>query len=191
MSKQNMALLSQSEIDTLISFLSNEKDKSGVGSEVLSQDSIDKLISIIKTGNATSEQFKIHLPVSTSENEKVVAFFKNADKTYSDTAAYELLFEKKRGKISVNGKNTQSGALVPIRPCDVADGAPASEDNWGACIMPALFDLIASHFHIKYTKDTMDAVCAVFAKVMFGKEDASIPAVYLPAKETAGNNVVG
>ena len=29
MSKQNMALLSQSEIDTLISFLSNEKDGSG------------------------------------------------------------------------------------------------------------------------------------------------------------------
>ena len=191
MSKQNMALLSQNEIDTLISFLSGEKDKSGVGSEVLSQDSIDKLISLIKTGNAVSDQFKVHLPVSTSENEKIIAFFKNADKSYSDSAAYELLFEKKRGKISVSGKNTQSGALVPIRPCDVADGAPTSEDNWGACIMPAMFDLIATYFHIKYTKDTMDAVCSVFAKVMFGKEDAVIPAVYLPAKDSAGNNIVG
>ena len=191
MSKQNMALLSQSEIDTLISFLSSEKDKSGVGSEVLSQDSIDKLISLIKTGNAASEQFAVNLPVSTSEDAKIIDFFKKADKTYSDKATYELLFEKKRGKISVNGKNTQSGALVPIRPCDVADGAPASEDNWGACIMPSMFDLIATYFHIKYTKDTMDVVCSTFAKVMFGKEDATIPAVYLPAKNVAGANVVG
>ena len=188
MSKQNMALLSQSEIDTLISFLSNEKDKSGVGSEVLSQESIDKLISIIKTGNQ-EHKFQMHLPVSMSDDEKVIAFFSSSDKTYSESAAYELLFGVEKGSGCLNGKNKESGALVAIRPCDVTEGSK-DEADWGKCIMPSLFDLVAGFLHLKYTQDTMDAVCENFAKVMYGKKDAKIPKVYLPSEGTAFNTLI-
>jgi len=190
MSKQNMALLSQSEIDTLISFLSTEKDKNGVGSEVLSQDSIDKLINIIKSGSVAEHKFQMHLPIAMTDDEKIIAFFSSADDTYSKTAAYELLFEKKGSQVNICGKNKESGALVPIRPCDIVEASSADEDSWGKCIMPAVFDQVAGFLHLKYTQDTMDEVCAVFAKVMYGKADAKIPKVYLPTEGSAFRNLI-
>ena len=42
---QNMALLSQTEIDTLLNFL----QKSKVGEEVMDQSSIDRLINLLQT----------------------------------------------------------------------------------------------------------------------------------------------
>ena len=190
MSEQNMALLSQNEIDTLISFLTNEKGKGSVGSEVLSQNSIDKLINLIKSNSDAPHRLQFHLPISMSDDEKIISFFSRSDNTYTDTAVYELLFEVKDGKACLCGKNVESGAIVPIRPCDVSDEIEEDDTDWGACVMPNVFNLVAGYLHLQYSQDTMDAVVRQFAKVTYGDEDAKVSRIYMPNESSAFLNLM-
>ena len=55
---QNMALLSQTEIDTLLNFL----QKSKVGEEVMDQSSIDRLINLLQTDQKREFKYSTNVP---------------------------------------------------------------------------------------------------------------------------------
>ncbi|MDE7298209.1 MAG: hypothetical protein K2N94_05195, partial [Lachnospiraceae bacterium] len=61
----NMALLSQEEIDTLLDFLTQQKSR--VGNEVMDQESIDRLISLLHTDEVRSVKFDTIVPEARKE----------------------------------------------------------------------------------------------------------------------------
>ncbi len=175
MSERNMALLSQSEIDTLIAFLSGEKDNTAMSSEVLSQDSIDKLINLIRNTGDADEGLKLVLPVSVAEGEEINSFFRTSDDTYTDGCSYALCYEKRDGEVYISGRNSVSGKLVPIRPCDVTgDG-----EKWGRCVLPVLLKTVAQNFRLEIGQEALNAAAADYAEVVFGDANAVLPALYL------------
>jgi len=180
MSEQSMTLLSQSEIDTLISFLTSGNQDNKVESEVLSQDSIDKLISLIKTNGNDKPRFAFDLSSFDFNASKRAALFSKEDDTYADDIEYNLIFEVQDGMAKVFGKNSKTGKLVAIRPGDITRTEDSNDEEWGSCIVPSLFVAIAASLGVTYTNEVLEEVCKNFAKVMFGNENAKLPAIYLP-----------
>lgn len=192
MSEPNMALLSQAEIDTLIDFLSKEKKKVSVNSEVLNQESIDKLISLIRTNQNANHKFLMRLPIALAGDEQLIDFYSSADESFGASTSYELIFRvNDEDYVELYGRNMESGVLVPIAPEHVLD--PKSQEaagNWGRCLMPVAFDQIATYLHLQYARETLDQVCARFAVVMYGNEKADLPEVYLPSEMSVFNHLM-
>ena len=56
----NMVLLSQGEIDSLLDFLKQQKSK--FGNEVMDQESVDRLISLLRTDSSRNVKFDTVVP---------------------------------------------------------------------------------------------------------------------------------
>lgn len=186
MNKNTFTLLTQQEIDTLVKFLVDKKNI--FSNEVLNQDSIDKLISLIR---GTSEN-KLRLDRSkiealSGENLLISTGFCTAGQLCelkvninSDTNFVEL--------VACNRENGKS-VLVTPEHFMMHDLEP-SESSWGLCITPIFFDEVATIFGFKYTKETYDFVCDLYSERHFGKKGLEIPKLFLPDAYQMVDNII-
>ena len=166
-------LLSQEEIDALVEFLKN-KDK--IGSEILDQASIDRLVEVLTEAKSDEKT-----PFSGR-------FFGSTVLSVEKDVAVQreqcmLLYEKDtEGYVHVVYENSVTGMRYEITPeCLERSGLVESTgERWGFAIMPVLFDLAAMKLQVKYSAETFSKVCADYATLLFGTAGAVLPNAYLP-----------
>lgn len=168
----NLSLLSQYEVDTLVSFLMEKKDT--VNSSVLSQQSVDKLIELLRYDKNRRKQEVISaLPDLEGSLAEVIAVRENAEQIC------EICCEvgETDGFLNMIVHNKENGQEMPITP------ALINEDDtvWGRCISPATFCKLATALDVKYTAETYEMICKQFAKCVFGDAEHKIPFLYLPS----------
>ena len=179
----NRTLLSQDEIDALVSFL---KRKEKVGNDVLDQTSIDRLVEILNEAKSTGD-------VAGSNSR----FYGNAVLSVEKDIAVQreqctLLYEKdEKNYVHVVCENIVTGARYEITPeclnrsCLVEN----TGETWGYAIMPVLFDLAAMQLQVKYTAEVFSKVCSDYAGLLFGKPNMELPNVYLPTASRMLDNM--
>ena len=175
----NNTLLTQKEIDTLISFLTNH-DQKVIQDAVLSQDSIDKIVSLLqKNGDANLNLFN-----SNASPELTIL-------PAEDLTGHTLDFviDDSNDYITLFAYNDDSKLIVT--PMALSSLKIIEDDSvWGYCIEPVIFDKIATIFKLKYTKETYDAICELFSIKRYGKSNMDIPAIYLPTADSIANNMI-
>lgn len=171
MSENNMALLSQNEIDALIDFLNHQKGSYQIKGDILSQDSINKLIEIIR---ATPKIGK-NIPINEA------ALKHDFSSLYSDSKSknYELTFKKEDNDLKLFAYHLETADTIPITPATL-DINSTCRQGWGSCISPITFDFIAKKLDIRYSEETFCKVIQNFALVMYGNEEEEVPVFYLP-----------
>lgn len=170
----NFSLLSQKEVDVLVSFLTN---KNFYESDVLSQDSVDKLIYLLN-GEWGSSHIELYDP-----------FFKPLKDVMmekglrtSETEICELTCSVgDDGKLKLRAVNTQSGKEMDVTPQIFDSEETVSE--WGRIMSPVTFNRLARVLDLKYSVDTYSKICKNFAEQNFGDKDAQLPALYYPTNE--------
>lgn len=183
MSEKNMVLLSQEEIDTLIQFLTVKKDS--VDSGVLNQESIDKLILLIKNADLADLKLKTLLSITANREEKAIDLEKlhAVDELVKKR---ELIFKLNdtTGYVELYAADSKSDQEIAITPNNLND-LSISEDSsrWGYAIAPATFQHVARIFKLKYTMETYTAICERFALKIYGDMNSEIPAIFLPDRE--------
>jgi len=172
----NNTLLSQKEIDALISFLTQHNK---VQDTVLSQESIDKLVSLLQgNGEIDANIFEL------SDYDT----FKSASVNLSD---YSLVcnIDEETQYIKITAKNA-NGNSVKITPAGLEYSKFAKDTSeWGYCIEPAVFDRLASVYKMKYSAEDYETICRIFALKRYGNENAVIPRLYLPTPEALAKNI--
>ena len=180
---ENRTLLSQDEIDALVSFLQNQQsDNSEAVSigDVLDQSSIDKLVDIIRFNNNHG-------------------IFLNADTTAAALSAGNVDIIGPDGnaiskencelicKLADNGmaelycSDKNSSALYRIAPESLSQRKHVSEGKaWGRAVSPRHFNKVANLFRLDYSQDTYKAVCDRFAEVMYGGSGSDVAKMYFP-----------
>ena len=169
----NRTLLSQEEIDALVSFL---KRKEKIGNDVLDQASIDRLVEILteaKPNEGKGNGGRI-FGNSVLSVEKDIAVQKEQ---------CTLLYEKDaKSFVHLVCENVVTGARYEITPECLSRSCFVDNpgETWGYAIMPVLFDLVAMQLQVKYTADVFSKVCSDYAGLLFGKPNVELPNVYLP-----------
>lgn len=162
MMETNFSLLSQEEIDTLIEFLSEKSNF--VESEVLSQDSIDKLVALFRNCNKASigsykgeQEMRALAQVLDSKSEWILIFEEEEQTGYMEI--YATNGERKE-KITPKGFSNN---------CFSTD-----QSSWGYSISPWVFLEIAKTYNVKFTKDTYHQVCERYALKNYGDANYDI-----------------
>lgn len=176
----NKALLSQSEIDALVSFL---KTKEKIGGEVLNQSSIDRLVEILTDAKA--------------EDGASGRFYGNAVLSVEKDIAVQreqctLLYEKDDKNFAhIVCENSVTGTRYEITPESLTQSCLVETmgESWGFAIMPVLFDLAAMQLQVRYTAEVFAKVCGDYAKLLFGDENVELPNVYLPTAARILDNI--
>lgn len=170
---KSFSLLSQQEIDTLVKFLTEKKK--GVDSDVMSQNSIDKLLRLIQT-----DKNRLVLNSSITVDSLTTTFLEEIDFRDSTDEVCELRCsvnpETNFIELSIFNTATEKTLVLIPKMFDEEDA-----ENWGYSIPPFFFNLLAQSLTLKYTQETLDFVCGVFAKVNYGAEDRKISEMYLPS----------
>ncbi len=181
----NKALLTQEEIDALVSFL-KRKDK--IGNEVLDQTSIDRLVEILREAKANGE--------TATGNSR---FFGNAVLSVEKDIAVQreqctLLYEKdEKNFVHIVCENVVTGMRYEITPecLNKSCLVESTGETWGYAIMPVLFDLAAMQLQVKYSAEVFSKVCTDYAGLLYGKSNVELPNVYLPTASRVLNNMGG
>ena len=179
----NKALLSQEEIDALVSFL-KKKDK--IGNNVLDQVSIDRLVEILNEAKSNGEA-----------SGRGSRFYGNAVLSVEQDIAVQreqcvLLYEKDERKyVHIVCENTITGMRYEITPECLSQSCfvESMGESWGFAIMPALFDLAALQLQVKYTAEVFSEVCRDYAELLYGDAEAELPNVYLPTAARVLDNI--
>lgn len=175
MVEKNFTLLTQEEIDTLVGFLQEKKDS--LGDEVLTQESIDKIIRMVKTRQ--TRHFAQNNKFWGVESEQYlisIGFRKSLEELC------ELKLRKKENDyVELYILNRVSQKEMILLPEDFSDptAKKMGSEGWGYSIIPAFFDQIAEVFALRYSKETYEEVCRIFAERNFGKRDLEIPAAFV------------
>ncbi len=173
---ESKALLSQDEIDALVSFLKESKDIPD--GAVLDQKSIDKLIGLIQLNGAYTLP---HTPEGTSMPELVIIDENTKQKL--DLANCELCVDfADNGYINVYIKSDGSDTRYFIGPDTIKNFEynPNATAAWGYALAPSLFMQAAHLFKVQYSNATLETVKKQYAKIMYGNENAEIPSYFLP-----------
>ena len=183
----NNALLSQKEIDTLVKFLIDQKQ--GIQSTVLTQQSIDKLVQLLS--NQGLDLLKLNIvdvsKYSNNETEEVLSNLINYDKTLS----YELSYEVIDNKVNLTATNTETNTILHITPNSLELMSIINDKScWGCCIDPNLFDNIATVFHFKYKRETLDSVINLFTEKMYSSTAIELPNIYHPSPFSVAQNLI-
>lgn len=187
MKKPSFSLLTQKEIDTLISFLTDKK--SGINSDVMNQDSIDKLIQLIKGNDLT----KIRLDALDSLEIHPGDLLKELGIRENDDEPCELIFRinDDTKHIELYALNTVTSKEYPILPSTLDRMEYLhGKTTWGFCMAPIFFCNIARIFGLKFSKHTYDAVCELFLDKVYGTNTVKIPSLYCPSSDTLLDNLV-
>ncbi len=178
----SLSLLSQEEIDTLVSFLLEKKNS--VDSSVLNQVSIDKLIELIHYDNMRRKQevFTTYTELEGDLRDVVTVRGQKGD-------VCRMSCEKAAdtGYITIQVINDTSGESMVLTPSSINEG---DGEEWGKCIVPALFCKLAVALDVKYTVDTYESICQSFAEEFFGDGEHKIPFFYLPGNELMLKNLL-
>lgn len=178
----NKALLSQDEIDALVSFL---KTKDKIGNEVLDQTSIDRLVEILNEAKANEAAANSG------------RFFGNSVLSVEKDIAVQreqcvLLYEKDtKNYVHIICENVVTGMRYEITPESLNQSClvESSGESWGFAVMPVLFDLAAMQLQVKYSADVFSKVCADYAELLFGNPKVELPNVYLPTAARVLNSI--
>ena len=177
---ENMALLSQSEIDILVNFLTDRKNQ--VSSEVMEQRDIDRLISLLKSGNGSPVRLDTGIPETSDTNAVPILLVED---TIEAQQKCELKAElSKDNYMVIQCVNSESGKRFLITPScmtgmNYKDG---DRSQWGRAIPPIMFDKIATLLKVKYSKATFDFICNQYKKIIYGENSQEeIPGLFMPS----------
>ena len=173
----NLSLLSQSEIDTLVSFLLDKKNS--VDSSVLSQSSIDKLIDLIRY-DSTRRRMEAASTMSFVKEDLLDAL--NIRDDSEQLCELRCDYDSNGDYITLVVYNTVTAQETEVTPAIIIGGD--DDETWGRCISPSLFAQMARALGAKYTQKTFDFVSAQFCECMYGDVAHKIPFLYLPDSGT-------
>ena len=177
---ENMALLSQEEIDTLIEFILENSGKGEVG-EVLDQKSIDKLIMLLKAGPKNKLRFDAETPYVVGK--AFLVLDGNADAAEQrKNCTLECRINPNNGYAQVVCINKALNKEYILTPTCLESLQYVKDDaEWGYAVPPLTFDKIASLLDVKYTKAAFDYVCELYAKKMYGDGKHEVSSIYMPS----------
>lgn len=166
----SFSLLNQQEIDSLIRFLTDKKNT--VGSDIMSQNSIDKLITLIQTD-------RDHITLSTlltygNIDNAVLKDFRTEDQEPCQLQ-FGLNSDTRFAELTI--LNPVNGKTMSLTPCQLDQN---DTEEWGLSIPPSVFIHIALGLELKFSQETYDAVCDAYAANTFGSSDHKIPEIMLP-----------
>lgn len=176
---QNMALLSQKEIDTLLDFL----QKSKVGEEVMDQTSIDRLINLLQTDQKRELKFNANIPEMHSQDEQPILLLDGITNIEEQKrCVLDCRVNADTKYMHIICRDELKGDEYEITPACVGELRFRRTDTscWGYAIPPVTFDHIAALMTVKYKKSVFDTVCRAFAEHMFGDAQITIPEIYMP-----------
>lgn len=166
MEDKNFTLLSQEEIDTLVTFLT---EKQHVESAVLTQESIDKLVLLMK--NHTYKNIKTQ---STVQNVRSASGVLLAEKEWS------LDFEIDEETKYMNIFATDGTIKEYITPRGFSSTCFVEDDSvWGYAVCPAQFVEIAKSYQLKFNKQVYEQISENFAYYNFGDRSYEINEFYM------------
>jgi len=173
----NKTLLSQQEIDTLISFLQENRNVP-IGT-VLDQDSIDKLIETIKYNNANGIYFDKEFSSSIIAKDKS-AFINDSNGIALDIAGCSLVTETaENGFVRLYCLDNGTGLKYRISPACLSEGKYLEDDSeWGLAVSGHTLNEVAKLFSIPVAKEVIETANRNFAKLIFADENAALPAYY-------------
>ena len=161
MSETSFSLLSQEEIDTLISFLTDKANN--FDSEILSQDSIDKLVSMMRANWRKPSGNR-----SALESVRAVSKVLTPDKEW--TMDFEI---NEKDFVVVYATDGDTKEMISPRgyscACFVDD-----DGTWGYSISPVQFVDIAIAYDLKFTKSVYERVQKRFCVKNFGDENYNL-----------------
>lgn len=172
----SFSLLNQQEIDTLVKFLTDQKNT--VDSDVMSQNSIDKLIRLIQTD---SDRLILNPFLSLTSAGVSAADKIKFRESSSELCELRCAINDETGFIELSIYNTEKDATFILTPSAFDDN---DTSTWGFSISPAHFSQIAYSLAVKFTQTTYDFICATYAKANYGSEDHKISDFYLPNNKT-------
>lgn len=186
--EQNMSLLSQQEIDTLVRFLIEKRKE--VKNEVLNQESIDKLINLIRNNDINKLRLEPTMPLAAIASSIDVLTRSGIRKDKSEICELITKIDEK-DMVDVYIINTVTKKEYKITP-DSAVKKVIEEDNssWGVAISPIVFDALAGAYQVKYTTKTYEEVCERYALKMYGDKKAAIPNLFLPEAELTAQKLL-
>ena len=167
MSDTNFSLLSQDEIDTLVEFLTEKS--TDIESDVLSQERIDKLISMMRVYGKKP-----------AGNRSVLESVRAVRSVLNGAQSWTLDFEEddRTKHIRIYATNGEEKEYITPRgyscACFVED-----ESSWGYCISPVQFAEIAMVYELKFSKAVYTAVCERFAAKNFGSSAYDVDEFFL------------
>lgn len=170
--KPSFSLLTQKEVDTLVDFLNNNRE--AVDSDVMNQNSIDKLINLI-TNDSDNIILDLFDPFASVDQNLLKASDFYIDE--NDVCELCIFVNDNTGFITLTAHNTVTGKNMDITPKLINKN---DTEDWGQSISPIFFNRIAKVFNLKYTMETHNKVCNIFAKHMYGSEKHKIAEIYLP-----------
>lgn len=188
MTESSFSLLTQNEIDTLIAFLSQADN--GLTREVLSQDSVDKLIHLIQNNDIN----KIRLDaLDALELKPSIDLLKELKIRNDSSELCELCFtiETKTNHLSLFAKNMVTEKEYQITPAtldrtELLHGI----SSFGYSIPPILFDKIARIFNLKYSRNTYEDICSLFLSKNFDSSQQKVPSLYCPSSTQLLDNLL-
>lgn len=167
MVETNFSLLSQEEIDILIKFLKENCEV--VDSEVLNQESIDKLILMMKGFN--KDQYL--------KSQQDVDDVRAAGTVLTGTNVWQLEFEENEtGFMDLYATDGEKKEKITPKGYSCAC---FTKDNtqWGYAIIPSLFLEVAKCYGLKFSKEVYKNVCERFALKNFGDTSYDVSDFYL------------
>lgn len=171
---ENKTLLTQQEIDTLVSFLQQNTDVL-IGS-VLDQESIDKLIKLVQYNNKNGIFFTKDLTENVSISGER-AFISDEAGNAINTSECKLVCElADNGYFRIYCDDAASGKRYKLTPSCLEEKRYFEDDSeWGFAVPSRTLAQISQLYNIPCTKDSLDFAEKTFAKVMFGDENAQVP----------------
>lgn len=189
---ENMALLSQNEIDALVKFL---LEKQNIQSGVLDQGSIDRLVNVLQDKTFIQKMGSAEEPMlnTTTKTVAQLLLLEGEQDLVVQQRNYELLFERgNNGMVQVVCQSRMSAKRHVITPaCLEQSRYTEEESSWGRTISPLVFDTISGMLHIRYSKETFLRVCDCFAEVVYGDKNAEIPSFYMPNGSSLMQHMLG
>lgn len=179
---ENMALLSQEEIDTLLEFLIQQKSK--VGMEVMDQDSIDRLISLLHSNAVREIKYDTLIPEAKGmDTTAILVLDEDGIEGQQQNCVLECEVDEQSGYLKIFCCNRKNGKKYAVTPKCLEQVRYIKDDTseWGFAIPPLTFDQIAALTKIKYTKKTLDQVCRIYSSKIFGNADKKVPNLYMPS----------
>lgn len=177
---ENMTLLSQKEIDTLLHFLIEQKKT--VSMEVMDQASIDMLISLLHSDIIKNIRYDTSIP-ETSDSSAILLLNESESLSGQQNLKLECKVDEKTGYLEIYCTDDKKEKNYRISPQCLEQVRFISDDKseWGYAVPPVTFDRVAALLKVKYTKKTFDMVCAIYIERMFGDKEEKIPGIYMPA----------
>lgn len=168
----NFSLLSQNEIDVLVKFLLEKKET--LGTDVMNQKSIDKLIMLIQTDY---EKLSTYLDSSYARFDKNILKDLHFRENDADVCTLHFNTDETTHFVTLEITNETTKQAMPLLPKHFDDN---DSDAWGISMPPVLFTHLAHTLSIKFTQETYDKVCDTFTSHQYGTLNYPLPAIYLP-----------